>query len=516
MRIVPLLVALATLALPLHRAGVAQETGFVTSGGADLDAPAGDVVAEETEYRGRLYTSGVYYTESATGPLGTFELSSPNSLMFGDLRGKLEALHLGGSRWDGTGDFRVRYTPDELSARGYVGGQEFQLRELHVARRSPKNEWVVGRQFVRDVDATKIDGLSYLRHLSPRWDLGMFAGLYPNPFSRSVGTDYRDRRNFDQMPVAGGAWTGYRFARAYGAVGAAAVAPRDERGQDEARAFLTANGYFRVRNGLDVFHYFVGDVVGPAGAQILNAQAGVHWRAKPRLLIEVGASRMSTYAIQIYVRERLEEVQPDAGQPWALNNLEVVRMGSTEGRVGANYSWIESRVDLHGQVRYRTRDAFAAESSQLPMELVNLPPDTQIDVQAGVRKKDLFAKVEGGASAVVIRGDRTSSNFLVLRASRDFWGERLHIDFDASYITYADRCEFAMGMAVDPTCSGTARGRTLRGGVLGVYRHDRNWLFLGDFHYGKNDAKARDATGALVPHPTITTTTFFFRGQYSF
>jgi hypothetical protein len=100
----PLVLALV-VALP-----AVARAQFVTSG-ADLDEPAGDAV-NETAYKGRLSTTGVYYTESSDAVVDTVnnvgdDPASDQTILYTDLRGRLEAAHIDGGKWDAVGDFRL-------------------------------------------------------------------------------------------------------------------------------------------------------------------------------------------------------------------------------------------------------------------------------------------------------------------------------------------------------------------------------------------------------------------------
>ena len=68
----------------------------------------------------------------------------------------------------------------------------------------PRLTMALGRQVVRDVDAITIDGFRVGYRPRKSWEYGAFAGLYPNPFSRSLDTDYLDEGSLPGN--AGGGW----------------------------------------------------------------------------------------------------------------------------------------------------------------------------------------------------------------------------------------------------------------------------------------------------------------------
>ncbi|HEU5060787.1 MAG TPA: hypothetical protein VFU21_29860, partial [Kofleriaceae bacterium] len=417
---------------------------------------AGTEAASEPEpfVRGTISASGFYYTESASVAPEDNEQASPEPLAYTDERVRLETGNLAGG-WGGLGDFRLRLTRGELAARGFEGGGEAHLREAFVVRRGERVDVALGRQILRDVDAIRIDGATVrVKPPGSRWELGGFGGLYPSPFSRSLATDYPDDRTGADLPVAGGGFAAYNTVRNHGGLGLGVVAPRDPDLVDPEpiRAFVSSNGYHLLSDRLDLFHTLVADAAGRGAGELPSAMLGASWRATDRLRIEAGASHMSTFAVEIYVRDLLEkpDPEPDAGAP-VQNNLTLVRIGNDEGRLGANLS-LPRRVDVWSQARVRRREALL--DAEVPMEIAALPADTQIDLSGGVRQKDSLLGLDLTASGVAIRGRRTASSFATLRIRRDFFGGQLGPELEATYVLYRDRCDEG-----DPTCTGDLAGR---------------------------------------------------------
>ncbi len=504
---------------------------FVTSG-ANLDKASQQDV-DETTYTGRVFISGMYYAESASATPAGSQDAAPGKLLYTDIRGFLKADHIQGGKWQGVGDLRLRVASNGAqefpmmqtgmaagsTARGWLGGNEYQLREGYVLRRGDKVDLALGRQVLLDVDAIRIDGLRAVYRKSDAWELGAFAGLYPNPFSRTIDDDYKpadaNKRTITEMPVAGGAWAGYRYNRVYGALGLAAVDYRDKPDPaipaDPLRTFVSSQGYFRVKTGVDVFHYGVLDLTGPAKQQLMNLQVGLHWRAKPRVLIEAGVSRMSTYAIAIYVRDILQPIgatPPPAGS--IVNNLVLARMGADEARVGATYNMIEKRVDVWGTLRYRKRDAL--DNANLPAVIAALPPESMYDVSAGIRQKKSLGGWTLSATGDLISGLHTDTYWITAGGQRTFLKDKLDVELDVMYVSYKDVCPAA---ATDPTCGGNIQGTTIRPGGSIVYLRDKHWVIIGDYRLTLNSAKAVNA-GVSSPRPDITGHSLFVRAQYSF
>jgi hypothetical protein len=529
---------LLAAAVALVPAVAAAQQGFVETAQPDQPEPE----RNQTRIRMRMDVTGGAFVESQMGaaPVENTSITSPNSIYWMDVRGKLDARHISGSKVDAMGDLRIRLNPDPSSpSRGYQGGEEYDLKEAYGVYRGEKVDFGFGRQILRDVDAQMIDGLTLLYRTSPKFEMGFFAGLYPDPFSRSIEDDYKvvsyrvdpatmlqfasGETTVDPIPVAAGTWGGYRYPRAYGAVGLAAVLPRNDDPppldpaappDSENRLLLTSNGYWRTLQSVDLIHYVVLEARNSRESpNVVNAQLAAHWRASSRLLLEAGASRMSSYAVEVYLRDLLERqipfvgVCPDIASTLCIqNNIDVIRVASNEVRAGGNYLFPIQRIDVNTQVRYREREGLV-----LPEGLPVFNADRQIDAAFGLRKKNVAGWDLGGSFAV-IRGKRTAANVFGARASRQI-GETLYVDLDGGYSQYEDMCDRSM---LDMrTCDGTARGFTYRLGGLGTWQRDLHWLFIADYHLNLNKAQAIRFM-LVEKYPLMAGHAFFLRAQYRY
>jgi hypothetical protein len=496
---------LLVLAVP----GVAQAQ-FVTQGD-QLDQPARQNI-EDTEYNGRLSLSTAFYAESGAEENG--DGASPDALLWGDLRGRIEANHLSGSKFDALGDFRLRLG----KSRGWIGENEFDLREAYLRwNLDAKKSVSLGRLILRDLDALTVDGASFHLKTSESFEFGAAGGLFPNPFSRSLDTDYStaadDTRGLGGLPVGGGAWIGYRTAAVYGSLGVGAISPRSSvellDGEVEpTRTFVTARGYSRLTPLLSLFHYGVFDITGYGGANLANAQVGLSWHATPRLTLDLAYSHMSTIAIVSYLREYLE---PPDDIP--QNNLDIARMAADEVRSGFNYNFLDAKIDLFGQVRLRRRDMISTEG--LAVEIDDLPANNELDVSAGVRKKDAIGKWDLAANGAYLISRRSSSQYLFVRGSNSFLDDRLDVDLDAGVVLFQDRCIIA-NPPPDPTCTGTSDGNTIRAGGMVTFIRGDGWLGFVDYHLGYSTATYDDGDMMDLSRPAILSHSAFLRGQYSF
>lgn len=157
----------------------------------------------------RVSFTGLFYTEHEIGvPPGVQPvLASPTDLLFGDLRLELSAtqlakrvdLHLDvRERFTGSFDFERKFTDNYFatasnyrSARGYLGGREHDLRQAWVGLRVGRQTMLMfGRMVIREADALKIDGARIRMPWGEHWEVSAFFGGYPNPYSRSLFSDY--------------------------------------------------------------------------------------------------------------------------------------------------------------------------------------------------------------------------------------------------------------------------------------------------------------------------------------
>jgi hypothetical protein len=486
--------------------GVASAQGtFVEADEEARETPKADI-------RGRISASGVAFTESAPQEMGADPENgdaATDSLLYTDLRGRIDIRKLA-KGWALLGDVRLRLAPSDTAARGYLGGNEIDVREVNGGWRGQKLEIVVGRQIVQQADALTVDGLTGLYRIGTKGEVGIFGGLFPNPFSRSLSRDYDAG-----MPLTGGAWGGYRTEKIYGTVAAAVIAPRGEEDTTEEeplRAFVTSSGYLRLSK-LNVFHYLVLDLKGQAGFSLMNAQLGATYMATPKLRLEAGVSYLGTYALRLFLRDLLEDPNTPPPTGTVGNNLVLARTGSIEGRLGATYSFPEQRIDLFANTRLRRRALINPIGGTLDPTVTegSFDVDLQLDASGGVRFRKTVLGLGIQLAGGMIRGDRSSVNWGALRIGRLFLDDRLEIQLDGSFLGYADQCVYDGMMAENPTCTGQATGLSLEIGLSTVFLYTRRWLFLADYRLGRQSPQE-----AGVAEPTITNHTVFLRAQYSF
>lgn len=193
------------LAFALLALGMAEGRGR-----ADFEPEPGR--ERRAQYSGRVSVTGSFYAEQQLNAADNgASLAMPGQILLGDLRLRLDGQNVAG-RLSFRTDARLRATADldfeqkfqepagssllspiqsSLSARGYLGGPEYDLRELFLGVKiTARSQLQLGRLIVTEADALKLDGLRVQLVVSPNWELSLFGGGYPNPYSRSLPSDY--------------------------------------------------------------------------------------------------------------------------------------------------------------------------------------------------------------------------------------------------------------------------------------------------------------------------------------
>ena len=169
-----------------------------------IDTPSTE---KGTLIQGSLTSSSLAFVETGGkyAPATATNTSAGNngaaySRFFTDLRLQTDFRHIAGSRWEARVDARVRVVnsptaPDMEGPNGHIqsgltGQNEYEVRELWLVRNGVRTDFVLGRQFIPDLGAVKIDGLRFDYASSKQLTVLGFAGLYPLRGSRSITTDY--------------------------------------------------------------------------------------------------------------------------------------------------------------------------------------------------------------------------------------------------------------------------------------------------------------------------------------
>lgn len=553
----PLRCALAVVLLAaLARTAPAQEPGadrFFFVEASDEEERA------ETAYDGSLTSTTFYYREDgsqaapltagATGPL----IASPVDRLFTDLRAQLNAKHISGSRVDFHFDGRGRLSetkaetpsnpadmfelPEVSGQSGIYGDNELELREAYFRRDGTDYDVTVGRQFVLDLAATKIDGLMIARKASKEWRYLGFGGLYPSRLSRDVRDDYPVGDNNPDitvyerkriMPIAGGLGAAYRFERAYGAFGGVAIFPLANDYQtgtlEKPRVFGTANGYWRQSTTVDIYHYLVLDATGSSGAGLTNLTLGLNWQPVPAMRTYAQVSHIDTETLNVTAQTQLQDPDPNAPATAVQNNIEVARIAQDQARAGISVA-VRNRFEVgtSGTLRRRPELTIPAGDPVDEADDVVFPAAQGADITflAIDRRslKDMRVALSATRSFSVgnVNLYRTRAWVARLEARKEVAEGKGEVEGSFTYVQSKDDNRGAMCTPGDPiTCYGAAEVQSFTLGGLGTYRFKPDWLVIGSAAVGRQLMSAADATGALQAQPALLTLNLFLRLAYRF
>ncbi len=498
------------------------------------------VAHADSVFTGRISLTGFFYTESdSIDPNNEPERkrATTANLAFGDLRLTLNALRAAKGRLDfrfdarvrGTGDFDFerKFTTDPdagaklsansglslgYSSRGYVGGREYDLREFYLLiRATDKFHLQLGRMFVTEADNLKLDGLRFIRIFGPHWDGTLFGGLYSNPYSRSVLTDYVPpcgqgvagsstglatgpcETNGFQLGVAAGIGARYAYDTLWGNIGitgsfflgpgdggrvvsnptatipanlpepvVANLQPADTTTLDQPRIFVSWLNSWRPAERVDLLSDVVVDVYGSAGVQPTRALALGTFRLvkNDRLTLRLSYSHMSSLAINLYlnrlVYNRLSGTTLLAqGVSAVENNLTVLRTGRDEGRVTLD-SRFYRRLGAFIEGRLRSRFLINGESNPTVYNdktlYGNNTQNLAYDVSGGLRDTGSLKGIRFGLTYSGIFDFRANNHVINFDIGRDFADDRF--GFTVSYVLALTRDKVPPGGAAG-SCSPT-------------------------------------------------------------
>ncbi len=440
------------------------------------------VTIDKTLVQGSFTSSSFVYKESGgalPGTAGTLGVTSgsPASRMFTDLRAQFAARHVSGGNWDVRLDGRVRYAAnpadastgantldDDVRAQsGGLGRNEADLRELSLARYGETTTFVLGRQLVPELAATRVDGVRLTVIRSERLSLLGFAGLMPVRGSRSIGFDYplvEDAAGAAAgrlLPMGGGLGAAYRTLRTYGSFGAVVSVP----GKDaDPRAFVTSAGYFRGSPQLDVYHYAVIDIIGDAGAALTNLSLGVDYRPRPRVRLSANVNHVDTESLDIAARSLLSD-RDAAGV--VRNDIELKRVASNQARVGVSIALGQvEQIEVSTAISIRQRGEVALTDGTTTTTLLAAQ---SVEVWGQLVHRNLKgARVGLDLTKIAGIGDATfgRSSVLALRAfgSRDFKGGKGEAEVGLGYANASDD-NIGTTCATVPECFGASEVSTV-------------------------------------------------------
>lgn len=494
-------------------------------------------------YSGKVSLTGFYYIEDdgikVTGLTDADaikqRIATTTRLGYGELRTTLDFRRTAKERLDFRLDFRLRLTGDfdterkfsredsaietyskspipslGTSARGYLGGPEYDLREIYFNFRATSRLQVqFGRMFVSEADMLKLDGLRAQLSFGQHWQGSAFVGGYPNPYSRSVLSDYEPPcgrgvagsrlgtaaegpcvTEGPKLGMSAGVGARYTYPTLWGsaavvgsfflgpgdggvvtadstATAAAAgdaydksylLAPADT--LDRPRIFVSWLNSWRPVDKVDLFSDLVVDLFGSAGPQLtrLVLLGTVRLLKQDRLTLRISYSHMSSLAINMYlnrlVYNRLSGTTlADRGISAVQNNLTILRTGREEARVTID-SRFYRRLGAFVEGRFRYRDLTGEDSNPAVYNNKNIyDKNTQNlagDVSVGLRDTGSFAGLRGSLYYSAVLDFRATNHIINLDLGRDFWKERIGVTLNYVAAITKDK-----GATVTDNCAST-------------------------------------------------------------
>jgi hypothetical protein len=492
-----------------------------------------------TLIQGSLTSTSFLYNERGGSYGGT--LGNDNATynrLFTDFRLQTDFRHISGGRWEGRIDARARLVnsppndtlggPADHIQSGLTGQNEYDLRELWLVRNGERSDVFIGRQYIPDLGALKIDGVRVDYAANNRLTYLMFAGLYPLRGSRSVTTDYiqlRDPTGLNpagKFVAAGGFGGAYRTISAYGSIGGVALAPLTNK--EQARFYVTSSGYYRAGSKLDFYHFALIDLVGSAGFQLTNLSAGINAKPDQRLRLTASVNHVDTETLNVQAGAFLNQTdQVGVGPTVIQNESYLLRLATNEARGGVSAGlgplqrfWISTAIS------YRQRPAFTLKSPN-GMTLANIDEASSVDVWGSIVDhhsfKDMKLGIDGSQTFGVgqVAFQRTKAFNLRLFGSRAFKQGRGEWQAEIAYTKLSDsvRSTTMMCQAVPtsvPDCFGYSNATLLGFGGQIYYRLNADWFGIVSAYATQIKNKRAD----LPADPNILSLTGFLRIAYRF
>jgi hypothetical protein len=500
----------------------------------------------------RLGVTGLYLREDQPGENSDQrKIAGPLQLAYGDLRAVIDARRLPGG-FELHADARVRFTGNtpstsstdfsgngptdvqippgspttqqqlskntQYSSRGYLGGREYQINELWARGRWSKIDLGLGRLIVIEADAMRLDGGRVWIHADKRWDVSVYAGAYPDPYSRSIDTDYvAGSTRGSGVAAGGGVSARYGYDRIYGSLSGNAIylGGQDDGGAvlvnpstgdinaanpqtEKIRSFLTWQNFWRPIKYVDFFHDLVLDVAGAAGVQLtrLDFFAAIHptrW-----LTFRLGYDHMSSIAIEMYL-SRLLLNRADFIPGTIENNLTINRIARDEARGAVELQF--GRTTVTGEGRFRRRVLDTPSNDQQFLTLVGTTYGSQVaptlgwDATLTVRNNGSLAGLRPSFWFTYMNDYRARNIYAGIGLGRELWRERISLDFGLSYANTRDEqvdnvggCPGTLGVVDQATslktCFGTRKGHNVQPSITLAVTPARHWFVLFDYRAG--------------------------------
>lgn len=473
----------------------------------------------------RLSLTGMYLAEQEGAvPTRSAQVSSPFELGYGELRAVIDGRRLPG-QFDLHADLRLRITgefstdaatqaADQITSRGYLGGREYELRQLWFKRRGESIDFGFGRMIVAEADALRLDGVRLWYRPRKHWDMSAYAGAYPNPYSRSLTTDYLG----GNFAFAGGADATYTYDKIWGSFSASGsyFSGNDDGGAlnpnlittgmaggttstEAPRIWITWTDYVRLLSWLDIFTDLVVDAYGAAGAQLTRLDALATMRAGRHFTIHLGYDHLSAFAIEMWLTNLLSSRAGYMANT-IENNLIVNRTARDEARADADVAFGKTDIYAEGRFRRRAQVNLGADPEFVSMGNAVLP-GLAYDATVGIRDRGTLAAIRAGLWGMYLSDYQARSVLVGVDLGRSFLDERLGVDLSFVYAKTTDdgaqnplpACGTTLTLTTYQTCYGTRDGAEYELGATVNGMMGTHWLAFLDYRM------VFDQTGGTFP-----------------
>jgi hypothetical protein len=493
--------------------------------------------------------------------------------MFTEVRVQTDFRHIKGGNWDGRVDARIRLvdqptpnsgpitptaevgsttdtTTEPKIQSGLTGQNEYDIRELWLVRNADRSDVFIGRQFVADLAAVKIDGVRIDYAQSSKFTLLGFGGLLPMLGSRSITTDYipdnyvdgsGNRAPAGRVSVAGGFGAAYRTLDAYGSFGGVVEAPLSS---EEPRIFATSTGYWRYGSKLDFYHFAVIDLIGEQaqqGGYFTNVSAGVNYKPNPRLRLTASYNRVDNQTLSIQAGAYLNSA--DHSNNLIDNEVYLQRLSTNELRGSASAALGPlQRFEVTGALAFKYRPALdlfsqGGDPTVTPTTPVPLEAEKGGEFYASITDRHSVKDMRLGLDVTQTFGLSSSSanyqhtQLFGIRASaaHDIKNGQGEIEGEVAYTHNSDQ---SIGLSCQPgvnagsptivydldACFGDALNTLISAGGSVYYRFNRDWLGVASFYVSSESIERANTTpgGAPIADPSVLGLNGFLRASYRF
>lgn len=516
-----------------------------------------------TLIQGSIASSSFFYKE-----MGGVYAESTNtkaagpSRLFTELRLQTDFRHISASRWEARIDTRIRGvapggdqtpppnpmppptqpTPEDHIQSGFLGQNEYEIRELWLTRVGKRSDIFLGRQFVPDLGGFKFDGLRVDYAQSAKLTLIGVAGLFPLRGSRSIDSDYQqlktpDGANAGRFVATGGFGAAYRTINAYGAIGGVAQVPLQK---EQPRFYVTTNGYLRSGSKLDLYHFVILDLLGSAAQEstahigLTNASLGLNFKPDPRLRVTASVNRVDTETLNVQAGEFLGTVDTMdpattpgyAGNKVVQNEAALLRLATNQARGGVSAGLGKlQRFEISTAATYRQRQEFTLKTADPTIASITIPAAKSVELWGSFVDRRSFKGARIGVDVARSFGlggnsyQHSNTQTYRLFVLREFLEGRGEWEGELSYAKVLNDAAGSMNQCVLSTtieqqindCFGNSDNTLISGGGQVVYRLKPDWLLIGNLYVLRTANKSLDGTGKVIIDPTVTGFTGFVR-----